>query len=94
MFVERRMSAREALALPLELDECSTALTRNICAAGLYLEVDGKYEAEGFVLFEIHHAAITATVEGEIMRLEYREGNTGLALKFRRLLLEPDGLAN
>jgi hypothetical protein len=83
MFVEQRADPREPLALPLQLSGGQTAVTRDISASGMYLEVEGLHDIAGPVLFEMHvtDAGMKFTAEGRIVRVEHRHGRTGIALK-------------
>jgi hypothetical protein len=92
MFKEQRTEPRESLALPLKLGDGSAAVTRDISASGMYLEIDGKHQIEGAVIFEMHLAAarIKFTAEGEIVRLEHKhDGSTGVAVRLVSPKLEP-----
>ena len=90
MFEEHRTDPREPLALPLRLGDGSSAVTRDISASGMYLEIAGEHELSGLVVFEMHltHARMKFTAEGEIVRVEHKDGNTGIAVKLRTPRLE------
>jgi hypothetical protein len=91
MFIEQRVEPREILALPLKLEDGCSAVTRNISASGMYLEISGLHTLRGLVVFEMHlaDARMKFTAEGEVVRIEHRGGNTGLAVKLRTPRLEP-----
>jgi hypothetical protein len=91
MFIEQRVEPREKLALPLKLGDGSEAVTRDISASGMYIEIAGEHALTGPVVFEMHLADVRMkfTAEGEIVRVEHRDGNTGVALKLRTPRLEP-----
>lgn len=85
MFSEQRREPRELLALPLKLGDGSSAVTRDVSASGMYLEIDGLHQLTGLVVFEMNlsGARMKLTAEGEIVRIEHREGSTGVAVKLR-----------
>jgi hypothetical protein len=87
MFHEQRIDPREHLVLLLKLGDGRQARTRDISAGGLFFEMEGDYGMGELVDFELQlldvHMKFTAT--GEIVRLEYRDGKTGVAVK----LIEP-----
>jgi hypothetical protein len=91
MFIEQRLEPREALALPLKLGDGCSAVTRNISASGMYLQITGLHSMTGLVVFEMHLADVRMkfTAQGEIVRIEHREGNTGVAVKLHAPRLEP-----
>jgi c-di-GMP-binding flagellar brake protein YcgR len=82
-FVENRAEPRETLALPLRLGENLRGTTRDISASGMYLEIRGDHELGGTVMFEmdIEEANMRFTSEGRIVRVEHRDGCTGIAVK-------------
>jgi hypothetical protein len=83
MFIEQRVEPREALALPLKLGDGCAAVTRDISASGMYLEIGGWHHMGGPVVFEMHlpAAGIKFTAEGEVVRVEYAGGKTGIAVR-------------
>jgi hypothetical protein len=90
MFVERRIDPREALALPVRLGDGCSAMTRDISASGMFIEIDGQHALRGLVVFEMHlaDAGMKFTAEGEIIRVEHRAGRSGVAVKLRSPRLE------
>ena len=91
MFTERRTEPREALALPLKLGDGSSAVTRDLSASGMFLEIAGLHALNGHVVFEMHvaDAKMKFTAQGEIVRVEHKDGNTGVAVKLHAPRLEP-----
>ncbi len=85
MFIEQRTEPREALALPLQLGDGCSAVTRNISASGMYLEITGMHPIKGFLFFEMQLSAsrMKLTAEGEVVRVEHHDGNTCIAVKLR-----------
>jgi hypothetical protein len=90
MFVEQRVDSRETLALPLKMGE-HPAVTRDISASGMYLEMSGRHELCGPLLFEMDlaDARIRFCAEGEIVRIEHSEGKTGVAVRLLSARLQP-----
>lgn len=82
-FIEHRTEPREPLALPLRLGEKLRGMTRDISPSGMYLEIRGDHELGGSVMFEmdIEEANMRFTSEGRIVRVEHRDGCTGIAVK-------------
>lgn len=91
MFTEQRVEPREPLALPLKLGDGSSAVTRDISPSGMYLEIRGDHQIGGTVFFEMDlaDAKMKFTAEGQIVRLEHRDGVTGVALRLVSPKLEP-----
>jgi hypothetical protein len=91
MFVEQRVEPRESLALPLKMGDGSAAVTRDISASGMYLEIRGEHQIGGSVFFEmdLDDLRMKFTAEGQIVRIEHSEGKTGIAVKLRSPRLEP-----
>jgi hypothetical protein len=83
MFTEHRLDPREPLALPLTLADGQAAVTRDMSASGMYLEVSGWHEIVGRIVFEMHlaQAGMKFTAEGEIVRVEHSCGKTGIAVR-------------
>jgi hypothetical protein len=82
-FIEQRIEPREKLALPVQVGDTLRAVTRDISPSGMYLEVRGDHELGGTLLFEMHleQPRMKFTSEGLIVRIEHREGLTGMAVK-------------
>lgn len=91
MAIERRLHPREDLALPLNLDGDSSAVTRNISASGLYFEILGAYRPQGLFVFDMESGRLKFTAEVELVRLDYGLSKTGVALKFAFAKLKATG---
>ena len=91
MFEERRQEPREPLALPVKLAGGAEAMTRDISPGGMYLEIRGDHDLGGVLFFEMHldEARMKFTSEGRIVRLEHREGCTGIAVQLISPQLKP-----
>jgi hypothetical protein len=91
MFEEQRLEPREPLAMPLELEDGTTAVTRDISATGMYFEIDGSYALTGPVVFEMQLAdlGVKFTAEGSIVRVDRRAGRTGFAVKLHQPRFQP-----
>jgi len=83
MFKERRVEPREVLALPLWLPDGRAAVTRDLSSSGMYLVIQGERLIGGVLFFEMRvpGARIRFSAEGLIVRVERRDGYTGVALK-------------
>lgn len=90
-FKEQRLEPRERLAMPLQLRDGSQSLTRDISAGGLYFEIDGQHDLAGLVDFEmqLHDVGMKFIALGQIVRVEYQSGRTGVAVKLVAPRLEP-----
>ena len=84
------MAPRERLELPLRLRDGSCAVTRDISATGLFFEMEGLHLLGGLVDFELHlvEARVKFTSSGEIVRLEHKDGRTGVAVRLLAPRLE------
>jgi hypothetical protein len=91
MFTENRREPRVALALPLKVGDALEAVTRDISPSGLYFELHGAQLLEGTLNFEmvLEDANMKFTAQGTIVRVEHREGFTGVAVKLVAGRLEP-----
>ena len=95
MFEEQRVNPRERLALPLKLADGARAVTRDISATGLYFEMAGAHVLSGPVDFELQLPEISMkfTSSGEIVRVELKDGCTGVAVRLidpRLEIMDPD----
>lgn len=90
MFEEQRVEPRERLALPLKLGDGTPAVTRDVSATGLFFVTEGEYTIEGLVDFEMHllEVRMKFTSAGRIIRLEYSDGRTGVAVRLMNPRLE------
>lgn len=93
MFDEQRGEPRESVALPLRMGDGSAAVTRDISPSGMYLEIRGMHQLDGSVFFEmdLEEARMKFTAEGRIIRIEHRDGHTGIAVRLVSPRLEPIG---
>jgi hypothetical protein len=91
MSVEHRIEPREPLALPLQLDDGTRAVTRNISASGMYLEIRGEHTLGVSVVFEMDllNAHMRFTAQGQIVRVEHHDGLTGIAVQLHETKLDP-----
>lgn len=95
MFDEQRGNPRERLALLLKLADGAQAVTRDISASGLYFEMQGAHVLSGPVDFELQlpEVCMKFTASGEIVRVELKDGRTGVAVRLidpRLDAMEPD----
>lgn len=90
MFEEQRAEPRERLSLPIRLGDGARAMTRDISPTGLFFEIDGEVPMGGLVDFEMHlnEARMKFSSVGEIVRVEHRDGKTGVAVRLMAPKLE------
>jgi hypothetical protein len=88
MFTKDRDDPRERIALPLKIGDGLMAVTRDIGPSGMYVEIKGKHELTGKLVFELQLPGLKFTAEGEILRIDHLPGSTGLAIKFHESRLE------
>jgi hypothetical protein len=83
MFRERRLEPREPVALPLKLADGCSAITRDISPSGMYLRILGERTIEGIVYFEMDlaEAQMRFSAEAQIVRIERKDGHTGIAVR-------------
>ena len=83
MFEEQRSEPRETLALHVKVAGGADAVTRDISPSGMYIEIRGDHELDGTLLFEMHvdEPRMKFTAEGRIVRIEHRDGFTGIAVR-------------
>lgn len=91
MFLEQREDPRHAVELPLKLGDGSEAVARNISASGMYIEIRGDRPANGtiFVELDVPDTGMRLSASGHIVRLEHREGVTGIAVRLESPQLRP-----
>ncbi len=87
MFDEKRETPREAITLPIRLEDGRVGITRDIGPSGMFLEIDGPPPADGTIVFEMEvpETGLKFSAHGWIVRVEQHSGRTGLAVK----LLDP-----
>jgi hypothetical protein len=90
-FLEHRTEPRELLALPLKLGDGAQGVTRDISPSGLFFHICGPHELSGILVFELtlDEARMKFTAEGRIVRIEQRDGCTGIAVQLISPRLEP-----
>lgn len=83
MFKEHRADPREPLHLPLKLGDGTAAVTRDISACGMYIQIPGHFALAGPLVFEMHlaDARMKFTAHGEIVRIEDGPETTGVAVR-------------
>ncbi|HUR88798.1 MAG TPA: PilZ domain-containing protein [Ramlibacter sp.] len=83
MFVENRRDPRVAMALRLKVGAGIDAVTRDVSPSGLYIELPGEHVIDGTLFFELdlEEANMKFTAEGTVVRVEHRNGCTGIAVK-------------
>jgi hypothetical protein len=85
MSKERRTTTREALVLPVLVGQCIPGVTRDISAAGLFLEVDrGQSLGDELDLdfaFESARRGFRFSAHGSVVRIEDNGERLGVAVK-------------
>jgi hypothetical protein len=95
MFDEKREAPREAITLPVRLDDGRVGITRDIGPTGMFLEIEGPPPADGTVVFEMEvpETGLKFSAHGWIVRVEQHSGRTGLAVQLVDPRLETIGSA-
>lgn len=87
-----RTEAREQVELPVSLRDIGAARTRDVSATGLYLETDGTLVKGSVIDFSIElsidNRSMLLTGQGEVVRVEVREGRTGVGIRMLDSRLE------
>lgn len=83
MWIERRREPRVPMVLPLRVGDGLVATTRDISPSGLYFEIPDGDVPEGTLHFEmdLEEANMKFTARGTVVRVERRDGITGVAVK-------------
>jgi hypothetical protein len=92
MLDEKRKQHRERLVLPIQIRDDGVALTRDVSAAGVFFYVEGEHAIAGMVDFQMQalDTGLTFTALGEIVRVEYSPGWTGVAVRWVTTALTVD----
>lgn len=90
--VDKRREERMSTARPVRLDR-GQAVTRNISTSGVFFETDVAYAQEGEIIFAIEldgpqGEKLVLRCQGEIVRVERRNGKVGIAAKIVSSKLE------
>ena len=90
MFEEHRVEPRQPIEAPLRMDG-TEAIARNISPSGMYVEIRGDRPVDGTVIIEMEwpEEHLRFRAQGRIVRMEHRDGLTGIALKLESPQLEP-----
>ena len=89
-FTDRRQAQRYRIAIPVELEQ-RTGLTGDISASGVFFETDSSFSVGVTISFSLvlEHAdpggPLRLQCQGEVVRVEQREGKVGVAVRFRRI---------
>ncbi len=80
------------MARPVHLDQ-GTGITRDVSASGVFFETDGNYVAGSEISFSIElegpGGKMMLRCQGQIVRVEQRDGKIGVAAKIIESRLEP-----
>ena len=83
----RRQARRYRVAVPVELAQ-GTGITRDISASGVFFETDLSFPVNATLSFSLvlEHAdpggPVRLQCQGEVVRVEQREGKMGVAVRF------------
>ena len=87
----KRSEERVAATRPVRLDR-GTGITRNVSASGVFFETDVDYAAGREISFAIELDAPQGKMmfkcQGQILRVEHRDGKVGVAAKIVASTLE------
>lgn len=88
---ERRATPREPLAVPIVLEDGSTAVTRNISAAGLFVLLPPGRVLDQWFSFEydLPQAGLKFAATGEVVRTELAPAGVGVAVRLHDSHLVP-----
>lgn len=93
MHADQRSEPRESVTLPVTTRQGAVGLTRDISPSGLFLQVDGLQSIGTLVELEIAldtpGGPMKLHATGEVVRVEVKDGKTGVGLKFLASRLEP-----
>jgi hypothetical protein len=89
---ERRCAVRYQLSWPVILEDCS-GMTSDISSSGVYFETDRELECGasidfGLVLPETEDTACHLVCEGNVLRVERRGKEFGIAVHLARMWFE------
>ena len=90
MFDEHRREPRQHLDLPIRLGDGGAGIARNISASGMYLEIRGQRLGQESVSVEmdVPGERMTFRGQGRIVRMDHRDGLTGIAVHFEDAQLQ------
>ncbi len=88
----RTREERVRTALPVHLDQ-GTGITRDVSASGVFFETDASYRLGSEISFSIEldgpGGKMMLRCQGQIVRVEQRDGKVGVAAKIIESRLEP-----
>jgi len=92
MATGKRAEERVLATRPVRLDRGGTGVTRNVSASGVFFETDVNYAAGSEISFAIELDGPTGKMmlkcQGQIVRVERRDGKVGVAAKIVASTLE------
>ncbi|WP_342130764.1 PilZ domain-containing protein [Hydrogenophaga sp. OTU3427] len=93
MRADQRSEPREPVSLPVTSGQGGLGVTRDISASGLFLQTDGLQVMGSLIELEIAldtpGGPMKLCATGEVVRVEVKDGKTGVGLKFVASRLEP-----
>ena len=90
MFDEHRREPRQDLDLPIRLGDGGAGVARNISSTGMYFEIRGERPGDEVVSVEmdVPGESMTFRGQGRIVRMDHRDGLTGIAVRFEDAQLQ------
>ncbi|MEJ6022527.1 PilZ domain-containing protein [Ramlibacter sp. PS4R-6] len=90
MFTENRHDPRQSVELPIRLGDGSEGVARNVSPSGLYLEIRGQPPEEPMIFLEmdVPGEGFTFRSHGKVVRMDHRDGVTGIAVRLEEPHLE------
>ena len=89
---DKRRNERILTALPVDLGT-ATATTRDVSASGVFFEIDASYALDSEIEFTVEldtpGGKMMLKCEGEIVRIEPRGTQVGVAVKITESAIEP-----
>jgi len=89
MSLDRRMDARERITLKVCLPSGAVALSRDISAQGMYLQLPLRSRIPPWIAVEVNlpRLGLRARAVAEVIRTERHGRTLGVALRLRRIRL-------
>lgn len=91
MFEELRREPRQPVDLPLKITDGAPGVARNVSPSGMYIEIRGQRPEETKIAVEmdVPGERMTFRGHGRIVRMDHRDGVTGIAVHFEGAELQP-----
>jgi hypothetical protein len=83
--MDRRHELRQQLAMDMVLSSGAIAMTRNLCAHGMYFDMPQDQLIDRWVRVEFDCPGLRFTALGEVLRIEQCAHTQGVAMRFHHL---------